>query len=199
MALTRKFLSALGIEADKIDEIITAHAESIDGIKAERDSYKANNEAYEELKKKFEVAEKSLAEFQKDDYKSKYESIKSEFDAYKKDVADKSLKQSKETAFKELLKETGISEKRFDSIIKVTDMSAFDFAEGKFTNHDKVIEAIKSEWSDFIPNYSDKGADIPNPPANNGGNVFESMTLTEKMAFANEHPTNADVQKWLSN
>ena len=30
MALTRKFLAALGIEADKIDEIINAHSETVD-------------------------------------------------------------------------------------------------------------------------------------------------------------------------
>ena len=35
MALSRKFLSALGIEADKIDEIINAHTETVDGLKDE--------------------------------------------------------------------------------------------------------------------------------------------------------------------
>ena len=40
MALTRKYLSALGLEADKIDQIIEAHTESLEGIKSERDKYK---------------------------------------------------------------------------------------------------------------------------------------------------------------
>ena len=44
MALKRNFLSALGIEADKIDEIINAHAETVDALKEERDEYKKKAE-----------------------------------------------------------------------------------------------------------------------------------------------------------
>ncbi len=35
MALTRKFLAALGIEDDKVDEIIQAHTETVNGLKDE--------------------------------------------------------------------------------------------------------------------------------------------------------------------
>ena len=38
MSFTRRFLSALGIEAEKIDEIINAHIEVVDGLKEERDN-----------------------------------------------------------------------------------------------------------------------------------------------------------------
>ena len=41
MALTRKMLKAMGIEDEKIDQIIEEHVESVDGLKAERDRYKA--------------------------------------------------------------------------------------------------------------------------------------------------------------
>ena len=44
MALTRKFLSALGIEADKVDEIISAHTETVEALKNERDTFKADAE-----------------------------------------------------------------------------------------------------------------------------------------------------------
>ena len=44
MALTRKFLKALGIEDEKVDEIISAHTETVDALKAERDGYKADAE-----------------------------------------------------------------------------------------------------------------------------------------------------------
>ena len=36
MALTRKFLSALGIEEAKIDEIISAHADTVNALKEQR-------------------------------------------------------------------------------------------------------------------------------------------------------------------
>ena len=44
MALTRKFLSALGIEEEKAEQIIAAHTETVDGLKAERDKYKEDAE-----------------------------------------------------------------------------------------------------------------------------------------------------------
>ena len=47
MALTRKFLEALGIEQAKIDEIISAHTEVTDALKADRDSYKEKAEKYD--------------------------------------------------------------------------------------------------------------------------------------------------------
>ena len=39
MALTRKMLKAMGIEEDKIEQIIEAHSETVDSLKADRDSY----------------------------------------------------------------------------------------------------------------------------------------------------------------
>lgn len=40
VALTRKMLKAMGIEDEKVEQIIEEHVESVDGLKAERDRYK---------------------------------------------------------------------------------------------------------------------------------------------------------------
>ena len=40
MALTRKMLKAMGIEEEKIDQIIEAHTETVDALKADRDKLK---------------------------------------------------------------------------------------------------------------------------------------------------------------
>ena len=42
MALTRKYLKAMGLEDDKIDQIIEAHTEVTTAIKADADRYKAD-------------------------------------------------------------------------------------------------------------------------------------------------------------
>ena len=42
MALTRSFLKALGIEEEKIGEIINAHSETVSGLKAEIEKYKGD-------------------------------------------------------------------------------------------------------------------------------------------------------------
>ena len=42
MALTRRALKAMGIEDEKIDEIITMHTDTVDGLKADVAKYKAD-------------------------------------------------------------------------------------------------------------------------------------------------------------
>ena len=44
MALTRKFLKALGIDEDKIDEIISAHGETVTALKDEIEKAKQSAE-----------------------------------------------------------------------------------------------------------------------------------------------------------
>jgi hypothetical protein len=51
MALTRKFLAAMGIEAEKVDEIIAAHTETVNALKEERDTAKAQAAKVDDLTK----------------------------------------------------------------------------------------------------------------------------------------------------
>lgn len=167
MALTRKFLAALGIEAEKIDEIITAHTEVTDALKEERDKYKTAAEKLPEVEKEnAELKEKAAGE---DPYKEKYEKLKKEHEDYKKDVEAKATTAKKESAFKAILKEIGIPEKRIDSVIKVSDFGKIEFDdEGKVKDGDKLKESLKTEWADFIPTTKIEGANPATPPANNG-------------------------------
>ena len=55
MSLTRKMLKAMGIEEEKIDQIIEAHTESIDALKEQRDQYKVDAEKLPALQKKISV------------------------------------------------------------------------------------------------------------------------------------------------
>ena len=173
MALTRKFLSALGIEADKIDEIIEAHTDSVNALKEQRDAYKADAEKLEKVTEERDTLKKELAEADNGKgYKDQYEKLKGEFDSYKADVEKKATKQSKTEAYKALLKESGISEKRIGTVLKVSG-DAVDAIEldkdGRIKDADKLTESIKSEWADFIVKESEVGADTKKPPANNGG------------------------------
>ena len=105
MALTRKFLEALGIEQAKIDEIISAHTEVTDSLKADRDSYKEKAEKYDQTKTELDKAKSELDKVNKDEYKTKYESLEAEFNKYKTDIAEKEVKGRKEEAYKKMLKE----------------------------------------------------------------------------------------------
>ena len=56
MALTRRALKAMGIEDEKIDEIINMHTETVDGLKADVAKYKADAETLPGIQKQLEKA-----------------------------------------------------------------------------------------------------------------------------------------------
>ena len=66
MALSRKFLNALGIESEKQDEIIEQHTVTLNEIKTERDNLKVEIEKYKEDAEKLSTTEKKLSEVQKE-------------------------------------------------------------------------------------------------------------------------------------
>lgn len=198
MALSRKFLTALGIEADKVDEIITAHAETVDALKEERDKYKVDAEKLpvvaQELADLKEATEKAGASGNA--YQVKYEAIKEEFEQYKADVEAKALRTSKENAYRSLLKEAGISDKRMDSVMKVSgdviDKLDLD-ADGKAKDAKDLVKNIAEEWADFVVKETTKGADTGRPPKSDGGT---KMTKEEIFAIKD---TAARQQAMLDN
>lgn len=177
MALTRKFLTAMGIEAEKIDEIITAHAETVDGLKEERDTARKEVEQYKKAADKLPDVEKELNELKekvkkdaKDPYEPKYNELKEEFDKYKADIEAKEITSKKESAYKTLLKEAGVPDKIVDAILKGTDISAIELTEdGKIKDADEKTKAVKTEWEGYIQTEGKQGAKTPTPPENNGG------------------------------
>lgn len=169
MAFSRKFLQALGIEADKVDEIITAHVEVVDALKAERDAYKADADKVPGMQTEIDNLKAANSGSKEDSYKVKYEAIKEEYEAFKAGVETEKTKAQKDAAFRSILKECGIPDKRIDAIVKVSDIDSIVFDdEGNISNKDELVNSVKEEWSDFIPVKSTKGADMANPPANNG-------------------------------
>ena len=200
MALTRKFLSAMGIEEDKIDQIISAHSETVTGLKEEIDQYKSDALKLPEVQKELDAATKTLKDSTKDSYKVKYEAIKEEYEGYKKGIEEGKLKTAKQDAYRKLLKESKIDDKRIDAVIKVSEsiIEGIELdADGKAVNQASLIEGIKTEWADFIVTEGVEGAKTSTPPANNGGTNFEGMSLAEKMAYANEHAGDEAVKAWL--
>lgn len=171
MALTRKFLSAMGIEDDKVDEIITAHTDTVNALKEQRDKYKEDAEKLPTVQKKLDELE--AQDDKEDPYKEKYEKLQVEFDTFKEGVENEKIKAKKNKAYRELIKKAGVSEKRIDAIMKVTNIDNVELDEnGEIKNADKIVENIKKEWSDFIVTETQKGADTTTPPATTGGTTM---------------------------
>lgn len=202
MSLTRKMLKAMGIEDEKIDQIIEAHSETVDGLKEERDNLKEKLSSYKDIESELEDAKKEIEQSNKDAYKVKYEAIKEEFEDYKKDIASKETKAGKKSVYEQLLKDSGVSEKRIASIIKVSD-SVIDGIEidenGKAKDADKIKETIKSEWSDFISKTESKGADTVIPPVNNGGKILSKEQIYEKDDYGRYKLNSSQRQEALIN
>ena len=167
MALTRKFLEALGIEQAKIDEIISAHTEVTDSLKADRDSYKEKAEKYDQTKTELDKAKSELDKVSKDEYKTKYESLEAEFNKYKTDIAEKEVKVKKEEAYKKMLKEIGVNEKSIDAILKVKDLNTIKLDDkGEIVDVDTLKESEKKDWEGFIIKSEVGGQDPSTPPDN---------------------------------
>lgn len=165
MALTRKFLSALGIEQDKVDEIINAHMETVNGLKDEAAKFEEDAKKLPTVQKELDKLKEAAKNDGKNPFEVKYNAIKEEFEAYKAQQAEKETRASKEKAYRVLLKNAGVSEKRIDAVLRVTDLDSLEMDGEGFKESDKLMETIKTEWSDFIQTTQTKGAETPNPPS----------------------------------
>jgi DNA repair exonuclease SbcCD ATPase subunit len=184
MALTRKFLSALGIDGEKIDEIIQAHSDTVEALKSERDQMKSERDAAQTDAKKLEKVQKELNDLKAQDeteLQAKYNKLKDEYDNYKTAQEQAAMSRQKEEVYTQLLKDAGVTEKRIKSILKVTDLKDFQLdKDGKAKDADELTKSIQKEWSDFIVNAQQNGANTPNPPTR--GNA-STMTKKEIMSI----------------
>lgn len=200
MSVTRKMLKAMGIEDEKIDQIIEAHAEVVDALKEQRDSYKADAEKLVSVQTELDELKKEAAKNSGEDssFKVKYDAIKEEYENFKKTVAEQETAAKVKEAYKGLLKAAGVSEKRIDAVLRVTTLDGMKLdSEGNLEGAEELTKSIKTEWADFIATEGTAGANVSKPPANNGGSTFKDMPLAEKMRYANEHPNDAEVRDWL--
>ena len=196
MALSRKFLSAMGIEAEKIDEIINAHSETVEALKEERDSYKEKAEKYDKAQKDLDAANKTIEDLNKEDaYKVKYEAIKEDFDAFKKEIEAEKVTNSKKSAYRQVLKDIGISDKRIDAVAKLAELDKIKLdKEGNIEGIDDLKKALTEEWSDFIVKDGKEGAGTPTPPAGTGGaktkeEIMKIKDTTERQKAWGEYLT----------
>ena len=192
MALTQKMLQAMDIPEEKIDQIIEAHRETVNGLKSDRDKYKEAADKLPDVEKQLADANAKLEKMQSGDWENKYNTLKGEYDTYKSDTEKKATQAKKEAAYRKLLKDAGVSDSRIDTVIKVSgtaiDGLKFD-KDGAVEDAEKLTGNIKKEWADFIQTTSVKGADVSTPPANNGGKTDSGAKRVADMVaqYRNAH------------
>lgn len=165
------------ISATKFTDVANAINNAVGKEFVEKKRYNDKLTEIDALKGEKQNAEDKATSAEK--WKTKYDALKEDFEAYKKDITAKETKATRTNAYKELLKQAGVSEKRLDAIIKVSDIDSLEMGDdGKFKDANKILENIKTEWADFITTTETHGASTATPPSNNGGG---KMTKAEIM------------------
>lgn len=181
MALTRKFLSALGIEADKIDEIITSHVEVVDGLKTKISTLENASKENDDYKTKYEKVKTELDKLNSGDYKTKYESEKKAFENYKNDIVQKETLSRKKAAYKKFLESENVAEKAIDSILKISDYDSFEIDEnGDIKDTTKLKEKVKTDYAGFVVEKKKSGVNISTPPIGGNGKISSKADIYAK-------------------
>lgn len=190
MSLTRKMLKAMGIEEEKIDQIIEAHSETVDSLKADRDSYKEDAEKLKDVQKELD----DLKAKGDDGWKEKHDRLKEEFDQYKNDVQEKETKAAKEAAYRAVLKDANLSEKGIEKAVKYAEWDKIELDEnGKLKGANDHIKAVREEWAEYVTTTTTTGAKTSMPPTNNGGKT--GKTKEEIMAIRDPAVRQAEIAK----
>ena len=195
MSLTRKMLKAMGIEEEKIDQIIEAHSETVDSLKADRDSYKEDAEKLKDVQKELD----DLKAKGDDGWKEKHDKLKGEFDAYKKDVEEKEAHSKKVEAYKAILKDANLSEKGIEKAIKYAEWDKIELdTDGKLKGANDHIKAVRDEWAEYVTTTTTTGAKTSTPPANNGGAKLTKAEIYVKDEHGRYKLSTAERQKALA-
>ena len=195
MSLTRKMLKAMGIEEEKIDQIIEAHSETVDSLKADRDTYKEDAE-------KLKTVQKELDELKAkgdDGWKEKHDKLKGEFDKYKTDVQAKETHAAKDAAYRTILKDAGLSEKGIEKAVKYAEWDKIELeTDGKLKCANDHIKAAKEEWAEYVTTTTTTGAKTSTPPANSGGAKLTKAEIYARDEHGRYKLSTAERQKALA-
>lgn len=180
MSLTRKLLKGMGLTDEQVDTIIEAHSDTVDGLKEQVKIYKADAEKLPSVQKELDdlkAAGDDGWEEKAKDWERKYTDLVAENQS-------KETRAAKEKAYRDLLKQARVSEKRLDKVLKVSDVDSVELDEkGAIKGADTLLETIKNEWADFIVSENPEGLDIDKPGSNGeGGGKGRGQSIAAQLA-----------------
>lgn len=164
MALTRKLLKSMGIEDDKIEEIIEAHAETVTALKDERDAAKADADKTAEVIKERDSLKQQLEAFQQNGTDAA--KVQAEFDAFKKQVETEKTNASKAAAVKKLLRDSGVQRDTFLNLLMgKVDLDQIEMDGDALKDADGFVKTMREGYSDCFGTVETSGAGSSNPPS----------------------------------
>lgn len=188
MALTRKMLKAMGIDDEKIDQIIEAHTEVTDALKTENEGLKKKAADYDTVKKELD----GLKANPTDDWKEKHDKVKKEFDDYKNGIESEKTLASKKNAVKSIIENAGIKDPAIVELIMLkTKYDDIQLDGDKVKDAETLTNTIKTDYSAYVEKDSKGGAKVDTPPGKSGGR----MTAEEIMAIPDRAERRAAIAK----
>lgn len=211
MALTRRMLTAMGIEAEKIDQIIEAHTESTEALKARAEEEKAKAEELREqaskvpdLEKQIEAlkaaddsgeweakygeaqAEAERLQGELDKVKGEKATVEEDFEHFKQGVEAEKADAEKLELYKGLLREIGLDEKRVEKAARLKPLDELTVKDGALDGYEELKASEAEEWADFIPQpKGTHGQAVPTPPQ--ASNVPEGADPEIKKMLEQRH------------
>lgn len=174
------------------NRLIALHLGVVDPLKDQIQTYKADAE-------KLQAVQKELDDLKAGDgdYKAKYEAEVKAFKEYKHQVESEKETARTDADVLAMCKDAGIArESSLRLIVKDFDRSKIERdKDGKITNRDKLLEAIKTDYADFVGTPGNHGTPPTTPPT--GGNGT-GKTKEEIYAIKDPAQRQAEMAKNLS-
>ena len=164
MSFGRKWLDEILQNEDlsakeKAQKIMDEHISVTNGLKDERDSFKEQADKAADIQKELDGIKGG------EDWKKKFEDEHKAFEDFKKQTAQNAETAKVSAAYRKLLADEGISEKRLDAILKVTDLSKMKLdKDGNLEDTENLKKAINDEWGEFRTTVTERGAQVDKPP-----------------------------------
>lgn len=168
MALTRKMLKAMGIEDEKIDQIIDAHTETVEGLKEQVSAYKADAEKLPGVQKELDDLKKEGGD---GGYKAKYEKEHKDFADYKAGIAAKESAAAKEKAARAYFAGKGIPAESMALVIRgaKAEIDALNLDGDKIKDATALDSLLAGDYKGLIGKETRQGTDTKTPPDTTGG------------------------------
>ena len=182
MALKRSFLKGMGLTDEQCDSIIEAHAETVDGLKADLARYKETAGKAEQLQKDLEKANDDLESAKKDGWKDKHDKVKREFDDYRAGITAKETKAAKEKAVRAYYEGKKITGDNLAIAMRGSgaEIDGIELDGDKIKDTAALDALVSGAFAKLVSTTTVKGATTATPPASSGSGAMTKADIYKK-------------------
>lgn len=176
--LTRKMLKAMSIDDEKIDQIIEAHTETVDGLKDKLKAAEAKAADYDDVvKERDDLKAKSG-----DDFKKKYEDEHKAFSDYKKDQEAKATAAVRDKAVEAYFEGKNITGENKKLAMRAAreEINALVMDGEKIKDTASLDKLVENDLKGLVVKTSKNGAPTVTPPKSGGGKIMTRDEIYKK-------------------